>query len=117
MASWPEFLDKYLQTLGVTLAFAIGGAGLLVWSSHEIYSASKALMVVTAGLLLAAGSTAFFHGYLGWNIFIAPFVGATCGLIALPVLLGVAKIGQRIGSRAPDIGDKLIDRYTGKETK
>lgn len=111
MENWQQFLDRYAQTLGVTLAFAFGGAGLLMWSSREHYTTSSALLVIVSGLALATGTTAFVHGYLGWNIFVAPAVGLVCGLVALPILVGVAKVGERIGRRFPDIGEKIINRY------
>ena len=115
MENWTQFWERYVETLGVTLAFAFGGAGLLLWSSRETYTASRALLVVVAGQCLGAGATAFVHGYLGWNIFVAPLVGVTCGLVALPVLLGVAKMGERLGKRVPGIGEKIMDKYVAPE--
>lgn len=118
METWPQFIERYAHTLGITLAFAFGGAGLLLWSSREKYTTSRALLVIAAGQCLGAGATAFVHGYLSWSIFVAPVVGVVCGLVALPILLGIAKVGDRIGQRFPDIGDKLVDKYTrGDEGK
>ena len=115
MENWSQFVERLWQTLGVTLAFAFGGAGLLLWSSRETYTASRALLVIISGQCLGAGATAFVHGYLGWNIFVAPAVGVICGLVALPILIGVAKIGERVGARFPDLGEKIINKYVPRK--
>lgn len=111
MDTWPQFIERYAQTLGITLAFAFSGAGLFLWSSREKYTTSRGFLVIAAGQCLGAGATAFVHGYLGWSIFVAPAVGVVCGLVALPMMIGVVRIGERIGRRLPDIGEKLIDKY------
>lgn len=111
MDTWQQFIQRYAETLGITLAFAFGGAGLLLWSSREKYTTSRGLLVIAAGQCLGAGATAFVHGYLGWNIFVAPVVGVVCGLVALPILVGIAKVGERIGQRFPDLGEKLLNKY------
>ena len=113
---WREFWDHYWQTLSVTAAFAFGGSGFLLWGSPQTLSAGRALLVIASGQFVASASTAFFHGYLGWNIFIAPFVGMVCGLVGLPLIRAVTKGGQRVDDRAGDIADQQLDRL-GKRRK
>lgn len=115
METWQQFIDRYAQTVGVALAFAFGGAALLLWSSRETYTTSRAFLVIASGQCLGAGATAFVHGYLGWSIFAAPFVGVVCGLIALPILLGIAKVGERFGQRLPDLGEEVVNKYVPKK--
>ena len=112
---WREFWDHYWQTLGVTAAFAFGGSGFLLWASSQTVSPGRALLVIAAGQGVQAAATAFFMGYLGWNIFLAPVVGLVCGLVALPLILAVVKVGQRIEDRAGDIADQQIDRFGRKK--
>lgn len=114
METWSQFVERYAQTLGVALGFAFGGSALLLWSSKETITTSRALLVIFAGQCLGAGATAFVHGYLRWNIFVSPVVGVVCGLVALPILTGIAKVGDRLGARMPDVGDRVIDKYTDK---
>ena len=111
MDTWNQFIERYAQTLGVALAFAFAGSGLLLWSSRDKHTTARGFLVIASGQCLGAGATAFVHGYLAWNIFVAPAVGVVCGLVALPILVGIARVGERIGQRFPAIGEKLLDRY------
>lgn len=111
METWQQFIERYAQTVGIAAIFAFLGAGLLLWTSKETHTLSRALLVVVAGECLMLGATAIGHGYLQWTIFVAPIVGLVCGLVALPVLVGVAKLGERLGTKVPDMGEKLVDKY------
>ncbi len=110
--SWRDFLSHYADTLGVTAMFAMLGSGFLLWIGSDPISKGKALAVLAAGQFVSGIATAFVHGYLGWSIFVAPAVGATCGLVALPIILAVAKGGKRVEARADDIADKAIDKVS-----
>lgn len=112
---WREFWDHYWQTLGVTAAFSFGGAGIVLWGSPQIITPGRAFLVIVSGQFVTGASTALVHGYLGWNIFVAPFVGLVCGLVAMPIMRAVIKIGQRVDERATDIADRQIDRFGGKK--
>ena len=57
----------------------------------------------------------FVIGFLGWSIFIAPFVGFVCGLVALPIIRTVIKSGNRVEMRADDLTDKGIDLLPGRK--
>ncbi len=112
--SWREFLNHYADTLGVTAAFALLGSGFLLWVGADKVplSRGKALIVLAAGQFVSGIATAFVHGYLGWSIFVAPAVGSVCGLVALPIIMAVAKGGKRVEMRADDIADKAIDKVS-----
>ena len=112
MTSWRDFWGQYQETLGVTLAFAFMGAALLlkVDTKSPPPTPAQALMVIFAGLLVASCATAFVHGYLGWNIFIAPFVGLVCGAIALPFFRTLIKASKRVEDRADDVADSALNR-------
>lgn len=110
---WLDFWNKMGETLGIAAAFAFVGAGFLLWSSTEAYSAKRGLTVIIGGQILNAATTAFIHGYLGWNIFIAPIIGLACGLIAVPILNAVIKLGQEKAGEWVEAG---VRKLTG-ETK
>lgn len=116
--TWREFLNQYADTMGVTAVFALLGASFLLWTEADRkapLSRGRALTVLSAALLVSGIATAFVHGYLGWTIFVAPLVGAVSGLVALPLILAVAKGGRRVEMRADDIADKGIDLLPGKK--
>ena len=109
---WKDFLANYAETLGVSALFAMLSSGMLLWIGSEPISKGRALMIVAAGQLVTGAATAFVHGYLQWSIFVAPAVGATCGLVALPVIWSVVKAGRRVEGHADDIADRAIDKVT-----
>lgn len=116
--SWRDFLNQYADTMGVTAVFALMGASFLLWTeagTKAPLSRGRALTVLSAALLVAGVATAFVHGFLGWTIFVAPLVGVVSGLVALPLILTVAKGGRRVEMRADDIADKGIDLLPGKK--
>jgi len=115
--SWRDFFDQYAETLGIALVFGFGGSGFVLWlgANRQPITPGQALSAISAALLVTAIATAFVHGYLGWNIFLAPFVGFVCGLVALPIIRAVIKGGQRVETRADDITDGAIDRVAGKK--
>ena len=110
IVGWHEFFDKYLETLGVSALFAALSSGMLLWIGSEPITKGRALLIVAAGQFVAAIATAFVHGYLNWSIFVAPAVGATCGLVALPAIWTVVRAGQRVEGHAEEIADKAIDK-------
>jgi hypothetical protein len=109
---WHEFLAKYAETLGVSALFAALSSGMLLWIGSEPITKGRALLIVAAGQFVASIATAFVHGYLNWNIFVAPAVGATCGLVALPAIISVVKAGKTVEGHAGDIAEKAIDKVT-----
>lgn len=109
--TWREFLNQYAETLGVALAFAFMGSALLLKVDNKPSpTPAQALTVILAGLLVASCATAFVHGYLGWNIFVAPFVGLVCGAVALPIFRTLIKASKRVEDRADDVADSALDR-------
>ncbi len=115
--TWRDFVHHYADTLGVAAFFALLGSGLLLFvgSDKVPLSRGRALTVLAAGQFVAAIATAFVHGVLGWSIFLAPFVGAVCGLVALPIILAVVKGGRRVEMRADDIADTALDKVGVKK--
>jgi len=109
---WREFLSNYAETLGVSALFAALSSGMLLWIGSEPLTKGRALLIVAAGQFVASIATAFVHGYLQWSIFIAPAVGATAGLVALPAIFTVVKAGRRIEGHADELADKAIDKVT-----
>ena len=112
MHSWRDFVATYAETLGVSAMFALLSSGMLLWIGSEPISKGRALLIVAAGQFVTGIATAFVHGYLQWSIFVAPAVGATCGLVALPVIWTVVKAGRRVEGHADEIADKAIDKVT-----
>lgn len=115
--SWRDFLHQYADTLGVTAIFALLGAGFLLFIGGDKapLSRGRAITVLAAGQFVSGIATAIVHGYLGWSIFLAPAVGSVCGLVALPLILAVAKGGRRVEMRADDIADSGLDRLGVKK--
>lgn len=109
---WHEFVTKYADTLGITALFAALSSGMLLWIGNEPITKGRALMIVAAGQLVASVATAVAHGYLQWSIFVAPAVGATCGLVAMPMIWSVVKAGKQVENHAGEIADKAIDKVT-----
>lgn len=117
--TWREFLANYADTLGITALFAFFGSGFLLWAGVDAVtpiSKGRALIVLAAGQFVSGIATAFVHGYLGWSIFAAPAVGSVCGLVALPIIMAVAKGGRRVEMRADDLADKGIDLLPGRKS-
>lgn len=110
--TWREFWTQYADTVGVALVFALFGSGFALWASSnkKPITRGQALVVVAAGLLVASIATALVHGYLGWNIFLAPCVGFLCGLLALPIIWTVIRGGRRVEMRADDLADHGLER-------
>jgi len=115
--TWREFVVHYADTLGVTAVFALLGSGLLLFigADKTPLSRGRAVTVLAAGQFVSAIATAFVHGYLGWSIFVAPAIGAVAGLVALPVILAVAKGGRRVEMRADDIADTALEKLSVKK--
>jgi hypothetical protein len=113
--SWRDFLSVYSETLGVALGFSVAGAGFTLWLGDKRFPITKGQAVGTlfAAMMVACIATAFVHGYMGWSIFLSPFVGFVCGLIALPIIRTIIKGGQRVETRADDIADKGINMLPG----
>lgn len=109
---WHDFLSKYAETLGVSALFAALSSGMLLWIGSEPITKGRALLIVAAGQFVASIATAFVHGYLQWSIFVAPAVGATCGLVAMPAIWTIVKAGRRVEGHADEIADKAIDKVT-----
>lgn len=115
--SWREFLHHYADTLGVAAFFALLGAGFLLFVGADKVplSRGRAISVLAAGQFVSGIATALVHGYLGWSIFLAPAVGSVCGLVALPIIMAVAKGGRRVEMRADDIADSALDKVGVKK--
>lgn len=115
--SWREFLHHYADTLGVAAFFALLGSGFLLFVGSERVplSRGRAITVLAAGQFVSGIATALVHGYLGWSIFVAPAVGSVCGLVALPIILAVARGGRRVEMRADDIADAGLDKLGVKK--
>lgn len=115
--TWREFIHTYADTLGVTALFALLGSGFLLFvgADRTPLSRGRAVTVLAAGQFVSGIATAFVHGYLGWSIFVAPAVGSVCGLVALPLILAVAKGGRRVEMRADDIADSGLDKLGVKK--
>lgn len=112
---WLDFWNRMGDTIGIAAAFCFGGAAFLLWVSPDQHSPRNGLTVIIGGQILCAATTAFVHGYLGANIFVAPLIGLGCGLVAVPVLMAVIKLGQE---KAGDWIEALVRRITGsQETK
>ena len=117
---WREFFSQFGETLGISATFAFAGSALLLWIDGNRKPATQATMgqamaVIVAGLLVASCATSFVHGYLMWNIFVAPLVGFVCGLVAMPIVRAVVKGGRRVEARADDITDAGIEKLGGKK--
>lgn len=114
--TWREFLKENFDTLGVTLFFAALGAGFMLYATEQRSSAQavpvgRAFVVIFGALLTAAVSTALFVGYLKWDIFLAPLIGALSGLIGFFLLRTIVKAGERVEEKGGDVlGDAVIDR-------
>lgn len=116
MTTWRDWLHDNIETLGVSLAFAFAGSSFFLAARDRVpFSPRRALVVIVSGLLLAAVATAFVQGYLNWSPFLAPIVGLVSGLVGVFILAAVARGGERIEERAPDIADRGIDRIARKE--
>lgn len=115
--TWRDFLNQYADTMGVTALFALLGSGFLLFigGDRTPLSRGRAVIVLAAGQFVSGIATAVVHGYLGWSIFVAPAVGAVCGLVALPIILAVAKGGRRVEMRADDIADMGLDKIGVKK--
>jgi hypothetical protein len=111
-AVWAKFWDENIGTVGVSALFAILGGGMLMWIGAEPLSRGRALMIFSASQVVNAAATIFVHGYLQWSPFVAPVVGTVCGLVALPAIWTVVKMGRQVEGHADDIANKAIDKVT-----
>ena len=112
-------MEGYADSLGVAELFSLFAGGLLLgWGAPSLpegkMSNGRAFVVLASGMFVAAIATAATIGYLGWSFLLAPLVGGVAGLVAVPVILAVARSGKRIQDRSDDIADKVIDRVTDK---
>lgn len=111
---WSDFWKAYSETLAVAAAFAFGGSAFVLWKVDNA-TAKRGALVIISGQFVNAAATVLVHGYFGWSIFVAPIVGLTCGIVAMPILNTIMKGGARVESRADDIADAGIKRVTGKD--
>jgi len=111
---WHDFWNRFGETLGVALLFAIGTSSFVLWQTKDP-TVRQGLTVIVAGVLVSSAATAALNGYLGWHQFLAPAIGSVSGLVAMPLLFAVMKGGRRIETKADDITDAAIQRVTGKE--
>jgi predicted membrane protein len=108
---------SHLEELGLSLAFAFGGAGMVLWTGGGAVDRRKAAMVVVGALFVDAAAVSITQGVLGWSSFYAVPVGLLCGLVGLPVLMTAIRAGRRVENRADDIADKGIDMIGKKDTQ
>lgn len=108
---WSAWWNATAETLGITLAFAFGGAGFALWMAKDT-SIVRGFVVILAGLMVASAATVIVHGYFGASPFLAPVVGVVCGLVAMPLLSAIAQIGQQ---RAADIVTGVVNKVFGKK--
>ena len=113
--NWTEFVWSYADSLGVAELFALFAGGILLHVGVPSLpdgkmSNGRAFLVLSAGMMVAAIATAIVIGYLGWSFLFAPLVGGVAGLVALPLILAVARGGKRVQDRAEDLTDRAIDK-------
>lgn len=119
--TWREFIRENADTAGITLVFAALGSGFMLWASAnrqttiKAVTPGRAIMVIAAGQLVGAVATAFCFGFLSWNLFVAPGVGALCGLVGVFILMASIKGGERIEDRGADLADRGIELIARKK--
>lgn len=103
--TWGDFLRASSATIGITAFFALIASGFLLWteSLKGPLGHQRVLVVLVAGQITAAVVAIGTFGYWKLSKFLAPGVGAVCGLIGYPVI-------KRIADRGPDIADRVIDK-------
>lgn len=104
MSSWRDFFNEHGSTLGVTLVFAALGSGISLWAADlsNPVTKTRALFVLATGQLVNFCVTVYCLGVLQWSQFVAPGVGAICGIIGISVISVIIK-------RAPQIADTGVD--------
>lgn len=114
--NWEDWVKTNIQTLGITLAFALFGSALLLWVSadKQTISVNRASMVIVAGQIVGSVATVICFGYLGLGWVWAPGIGLVCGIAAIPIIRSIIKIAQRGEDRATDFADVGFDRVMGR---
>lgn len=116
--TWREFIQDNADTLGITLFFsALASAFMLkAREGQNPITPARALLVISSGQIVGSAATAFLFGYLGWNIFIAPAIGAITGLTGVFVMMGTIKSGERVEERGGELGDagmNIVKKHFG----
>lgn len=112
--SWWDLIKSHLEDFGVSLFFAFGGSGfaLYAWSrkAPDHHLAIRAVAVVLGGQLVAFATTAIAYGYYNTSKWMAPAIGAGCGILGFATLLLLWKIGFRAVERSDTIADAVINK-------
>lgn len=114
--TWRDFFRDYIDTLGVTLFFAVLASGFMLKAREKKVPITTgwAIMVIVAGQLVGCVTTAVVFPYLGWSGFFAPLVGTLSGLIGIFFLMATIGAGERVEMRGADIGDAGLDILSKK---
>lgn len=115
---WGNFINKNLDTLGVSLFFAALGSAFRLWAvanEGKEVTPLMALGVLFAGQLLGSIASCAVFGYLNWSLFLAPAIGTPCGIIGTFILMAWVRAGRRFEERSPELGDGAVNLIKKRE--